>query len=90
MWHGDCVVGEARRYREREAGEADWASSIGVGSGGECLECSAGGGVAYVVVRVGVNVVVRAVSAALVAIPARSVLVLSRSLFIVDVVVVVE
>ena len=51
---------------------------------------SAGGGVAYVVVRVGVNVVVRAVSAALVAIPARSVLVFSRSLFIVDVVVVVE
>ena len=40
--------------------------------------------------RVGVNVVVRAVSAALVAIPARSVVVFSRSLFIVDVVVVVE
>jgi hypothetical protein len=90
MRHGDCVVGEVWRYREREAGEADWASSIGAGGGVECLERSAGGGVAYVAIRVGANVVVRVISAALVAIPARSVLVFFRSLFIVDVVVVVE
>ena len=51
---------------------------------------AAGGGVAYVDFLVGANVVVRAASAALVALLVLSVLILSRSLFIVDVVDVVE